>query len=463
MKPLATGYRLLDTIHQMSDVSTLSNDATAQRHVENTLILSAMTGATLYQTVYGDIPRLFLYKGLGASPFYVGLLTTLCSLTVLGTLLGTVLVYRMGKVRLLRWGRLAGLVPVACMIVLAALGERGPVITMLALSSCCAFALIINIGTTSWWPLLQDKVPEGTMGKFFARMRTRLRGVEVGLPIAMGFWLGADPSARQFILPFAIGAAAMLLGAQILSRLPDRPEAPPDVGLPLRMRLAWRDRHVRSYAIFMASFGGIMALATPFWMVMLIQDPKNPFAGLPAIYVVFMSAVAAIGHMLSLKIWAHLVDRHGGRPASSLSIVLSAAAGAAWLVLPQGGWMLYVWAIVFYFAWGILEGGVLMGRTWSMLRSVPKAYQADGFTLVMLAQAGGAALGALAGGAIFDVLTRRAAGGSSIFGLDVRALYLCGAQLALLIAYVASRRLVGYEKQTPTRDILRGVWERISD
>lgn len=448
----------------MSDVPTLPDKDAAQRHVENTLILSAMTGCVLYSTVYGSMPAMFLFKGLKASPFQVGLLSTLCSLTTMGMLLGTVLVYRLGKVRLLLWGRMAGLAPVTGMLALAACGAPDqPLLTLGALSCCCCLALVMNVGTTSWWPLLQDNVPEATMGGFFARMRIRLRGVEIGLPILMGFWLGKDPSAQRFMLPFGIGAAAMLLGAQVLRRLPERPAIVPDVDMWLRLRLAWRDRNVRSYMLFMAVYFGIVSMSAPFWMVLLTADGKNPYAGLPTGYVQWLSAIAAIGHMLSLRLWAYLVDHHGGRPASSLCIVLGALAGLAWLALPHGGgWLLYVWATVFYFAWGILDGGAMMGRTWSMMRSVPKAYQADGFTLVMIAQAAGAALGALAGGAIFDELTRRTAGGSTLAGLDIRAVYLCLAQLAMLIGYLASRRLVNYDKQTPTKDILKKAWEWVS-
>jgi len=88
----------------MLDAPTLTEDPEAQRRTETALIRSASTGAVLYQTVYGSIPALFLFKGLGARPFYIGLLATLCSLTTLGMLIGTVLVHRLGKVRLLMLG-----------------------------------------------------------------------------------------------------------------------------------------------------------------------------------------------------------------------------------------------------------------------------------------------------------------------------------------------------------------------
>jgi len=70
----------------------------------------------LGMTVMGAIPALFLLKGLDARPFYIGLLSTLCAISPVGMLLGTVLVPRVGKARLMIVGRFACLVPAAAMI-----------------------------------------------------------------------------------------------------------------------------------------------------------------------------------------------------------------------------------------------------------------------------------------------------------------------------------------------------------
>lgn len=446
----------------MSDAPALTEDAKTEERTERSLIRSASTGTALSLTVIGSIPALFLIKGLDARPFYIGLLSTLCAISPVGMLLGTVLVPRVGKVRLMIIGRFACLVPAAAMILLAALGHRGEGIIWLAILSASLLALINNICATGWWPLLQDNVAEGSMGTFFARMRTRLRTVEIGIPLVMGFILGEKPTMERFLVPFGLGVVALVLGAATLRGLPERLIPAPEVGLLLRLRLAGRSRHVRSYMFFVGLLSLVCSLFGPFWMVLLTSSPGNPFPGLPAGFVVWLGTCAAVGHLIGLKSWARMVDRHGGRPVSSFCLIFCAVLGLAWLLLPAGTVWLYVWSIVFFFIWGVADGGALMGRTWSMLRSVPVVYQSDSFTLVQLAGAAGSAVGALAGGSIFDALTQAAQGGWSIFGMDPRAVFLCVAQMAILAAYFASRRLVGYETQTPTREILRQAWEQIA-
>ena len=306
---------------------------------------------------------------------------------------------------------------------------------------------------------MQDNLGPDAAGQYLVRMRTRLRGVEIGMPLLVGLYLGQHPPLQKFLLPFALSLVAMVLGTLWMRNLPQRPVNAPDVGLGLRLRLAARSPAVRRYLLFLLVFMIVASMFASFAMVLLTAKDKNPFPALPEGFVLSMIAVAAVGHMLSLRFWGHMVDRHGSRGANTLSLVGSGLLGLAWLLLPTEQTLLMTWAILFYLTWGFFEGGSLMGRTHAMLRAVPDVYQADCFTLMTLVGAIGGAIGACAGGWIFGFLTTYTASADLPHFWDPRKFYLAIVQLGFLASWLLSRRLVGHANQTPTRDLV-SEWVR---
>lgn len=416
------------------------------------LIKVAMTGSVMYGTVLGSTLTSLYLLSLGARPFYIGLMGMLFALSPLVNLLGVKIMPALGKVRLTIYGRMLCLFPIAAMFVMAGLGYRGPWAIPLAMATSATLSMMYNIAHTGWWPLIQDNLADDAMGTYFARMRTRLRGVEVGVPIIVGWYLGSRPPLQKFLLPYSMALGAILIGTWFMRHIPERPSGVPRVGLGLRLRLAFRTRSVRAYLIYICAFCMVIAMLWPFWVVMLKSR------GLPERFVMWMLALAAIGHVMGLKLWAWMVDRHGGRPSIALSVVGLGLLGLAWLTLPWGHNALIVWVIAYYLLFGFLDGGSLMGRTWAMMRAIPDVYQADGFTLVTIFGAIGGAVGALIGGAAFDKIDRLAKAGFFPSFIDGPAVYLCLVQLGLIGVYLLSRKLWGHEKQTPARHLLAQAW-----
>ena len=423
------------------------------RRSQSRLIGAAGAWSFWANTSMGGVHRLFVMS-LGGGAFHMGILEAVIQGGVLGQLAGLKLLRRLGKTRLVATGRLVSTLPAAGLLVLALTGLIGPWAIGLAIAAYAIMNLLYGVGSTAWWPLIQDNTSEGERGNFFARIRTRLRAIDVLVPILVGLYLGGTPSAGRFALPFLVALASLFVAAMLVRKIRYQPSAEPDVPLLLRLRLAGRSASVRRclFYIFLQMF--TLGLTLPLWQYMLKKH-----RGMPDAFVVWLTAVAAIGHLAGLRLWAWMVDTHGNRSVTTLGIVGTAALGAGWLLMPGGGWGVLVWAIAFYLLYGFLEGGTMMSRSTAMLAAVPAVYQADGLTLMMLSFSAGASLGGLIGGAVLDQI---ATWFPSSAWPDPKALYLAAAQGLVLFSLIPGRRLIGHARQTPAREIAAFLWRRVT-
>jgi hypothetical protein len=364
----------------------------------------------------------------------------------LAQLLGLRMIQRLGKARTLRWGRIALAASLAILAGLAALAWGGAGTIYLSMGVLSLVTACLHVGETSWWPLLQDVTAGEPKGPFFSRMRSQLRVLEVLLPVGVGLYLGREPSTQRFAVPFAVAALGAVAGSHLARRVSERPVIARSVPLLAGLWNARRVTSVRRYGSFMFLYGFLLMALGRFWVVML-KD-----LGLGDGHIVWLTAVAAVGHVAGLRMWAWMVDNHGGRSTLSLTVAGPAAMGLAWLMLPSLGtsvWVVMGWAVAFHLLWGFFIGGSLMGRTQVMMDAVPEDCQADAFTLLNLITAMGGAIGSLVHGWLFEAL-----GGRSALGVDGRLWYLAGVQAASLGLWYHKVRLVGHDQQTPARRLV---------
>ena len=417
----------------------------AERLQGQTRLIRLAVSSSVSNAMVGGLSALFLL-GLGATPFYVGLLATLGNLDKIVRLGGVRLMPRLGKVGLLFWGRMGALVPAVVLVALAATGRAGVPAVWAALGVLALRGMLNQAGNTAWWPLMQDNTAGDALGAFLARMRLQQRSLEIVLPLAVGWYLGTHPSSQRFALPFALGLVATGAGGWFVRGASERPMSRPVAGLWQRLFEAMRLPPIRRYSFYLMVHSFLHTAAFPFWVVVLTGR------GMAAIYFVWMTSVLALGNVCGLFWWGRLVDRHGSRSALTIALVLEGVLGLAWLGLPSHPSWLIVWAAAVYLVWGVLEGGLQMGQNRAMLDAVPAEYQGEGFTLVIYASAFGGGVAGVLGGAAFQWASQSAL---ALAGQEPALLYLAGMQLALLGNWYLSTLLTGYDQQTPVRALIR--------
>jgi len=407
-------------------------------------------------TTLGNVASLFIMR-LGGQEFHVGLVSALSQGSWWAQLAGLKLLPRFGKVGLALMGRLgaAGMMLFLMGLAVGGAGLRPTAAVTLALLIYGVMMIVHTTGGTGWWPLLQDNSSEGEVGAFFARIRRWLRLVEIVMPVAVGTYLGGQPQPARFLAPFGVGLAAILTGAYLVRRVRERPTE--DLGVPLliRLRLAARIPSIRRYLVFVFQLNFLVGMVAPLWAAMFKKH-----LDLPSSFIVLLGSFIAVGHLSGLRLWARMVDRHGGRSVLTFSLFGTSLLGLSWLGLPREATYAMVWGVGFFLLWGFFEGGIMMGRSTAMLSAVPAVYQSNGLTLAMITWATGGALGSLVGGAVFQWI---AAMRASVAGIDAKLLYLAGVQVLMLLSWLPSRRLHGHVHQTPTRQLMAAVWQRMID
>ena len=413
----------------------------ARRQSQSHLIGIAVSGAANNALLTSIFP-LFLLS-LGASPFLIGLVATSTHIQKMGRILGLQFMHRTGKAGLFFWGRLGCLPAGLGLALLAYQGGAGVWAAWIGLAVFTLRGTVQQIGNTAWWPLVQDNTSKGAFGSFLTRMRLQQRLLELVLPLLVGWYLGSQPGARDFALPFSLAILTTLAAALFSRGVAERAQPPRQQGLWRRLREVLDDAPMRAYAVFILVRTAVLSATFPLWVVALTDW------GLPVSYFVWLTPVQALGYMAGLRGWGRMVDRHGSRAALTITLVLQAAMAPTWLLLPQGLPWIALWAGLVHLLWGALDGGHQMGQSRAMMDAVSRDYQAEGFAIAIYASALGGFVGGIAGGACFQWT-------EGAMGMRGPLYYLAIAQLGTIVPWLLSTRLAEHARETPVRQL----WQR---
>lgn len=412
----------------------------SRRKSQSRLIAIAVSGSTNNALLTSIVP-LFLLS-LGASPFLIGLVATSAHIQKMGRVAGLQFMHRTGKAGLFFWGKIGSLPAGIALALLAYQGGAGVWAAWIGLVVFSIRGTVQQMGNTAWWPLVQDNTSRGAVGSFLTRMRLQQRLLELVLPLFVGWYLGSQPIASDFALPFALAIFSTFAGALLVRGITEQSQTHANEGLLLRLRQVVAEPPMRAYAFFIMARTAVLSATFPLWVVALTDW------GLPVSYFVWMTPVQALGYMAGLHGWGRMVDRHGSRGVLTITLILQAAMAPAWLFLPEGLPWIALWAGAIHFLWGALDGGHQMGQSRAMLDAVSKEYQAEGFAIAIYASALGGFVGGITGGALFQWAP-------ALAGVRGPLFYLAAAQLAFVATWLLSTRLAGYRQQTSVRHLLR--------
>ena len=416
---------------------------------QRALILTALGAMTFNRVVIMRVSKLFL-MALGGTARDVGILDAVIELGWLGQLVGMQIVPRTGKVRLMRFCRGLGILPVIYLAYLAFSGQRGTPAIISCIVAYGVLGLLRMLGQTAWWPLLQDNTAGEAVGGFFARLRMTTRVVDVCVGAVLGWYLISHTESTGFIVPFVFAMMALIWTVWFLGGVPESHIREKRAPLLIRIRLVLKAKPVKRFLVFTWHFRLLMGLAMPFWIVVLRKSGMSP--GL----IIWVMMSMSVGSLVSQKFWGRMVDRHGGRSTMNICIVSMGLLGLSWLAYPEARIPQIIWSVAYFLTWGFLTAGFMMGRTWFMLAAVPTVYQTAGFTLCQGSGTIMKATGAFIGGNIFYWLL-----GPDDIGLSNALVYLAGVQLAFLTMFFTLIRLVGFTDQKPAREILMETIRRL--
>ena len=233
---------------------------------------------------------------LGASHWEIGLISAIAFLSMPMQLAGFYAVDR--------WKRRRRLVVVCALtarllwiliVCLPFFPEKDSVRFLLAVLVCSG--LIAAIPGPAWHSLVRSLVPLDSLGKVFSKRLALGTVIGLTLTLAGGFFVDAWPNFTErppleaYSALFVIGILFGLIGVRAITHLPEPPmEGERSESLRALMWLPLRDAGFRSLLGFIAFWNFSINLATPFFVVFMLERLLLPMRAVTA-FIVFQQLV----------------------------------------------------------------------------------------------------------------------------------------------------------------------------
>jgi MFS family permease len=383
----------------------------------------------------------FALKVLHATPQQIGIVAALTPFAGCVQLLGSYVIERTGRTKLLcvgalSIGRLLWIVIILLPLPwLSSLGERRiwVLIAILAVVS-----LLSSLGGGAWLAWTSDLISPGIRGRFFARRMTWVSATGLVTTLTAGWFLTrwerhysvADPVG--FVILFAIGVVAGLLSAAALWSIPEPPHAQQQVG---EFRIAtflapFRDRNFAWLVIFVAGWLFSSQLSAPFYTVLMIDRLGIDFSTVTVLTTV--STLASVGMM---KIWGPIADRLGNKPVILVCGTVLAFVPALWTMAAPERYFPPLLAA--HALSGAFTAGVTLSQTNILVKLAPRARRSV-FLAVFAATTGViGSFGPLLGGRLAGTLGKQTLTVGGLWLTNLHALFALTSalQIALLVFF----------------------------
>ncbi len=249
----------------------------------------------------------------------------------------------------------AGAVTQALMLAVAAaapLLAPHPVSTLVV--CVVAYHVAGNFTQPLWAGLMNQLVPEGRRGRFFAR-RNRVVSLTTFTALVVAGGL-LDVFDRQhaaltgFLCVFAAAVVARLVSAWHLYRMhdPDHDGAPATSAATTVRRWVGELRGTPfvHFSTAVAAMQGSVAIAGPFFAVLMLRD-----LGFSYLQFMTVTATSVLAHFVTLTAWGRIGDRFGNRVILIVAGCMLPVIPALWLISVNFWWVLGV-QLLSGLAWG---------------------------------------------------------------------------------------------------------------
>ncbi len=289
----------------------------------------------------------------------------------------------------------------------------------------------VNPNFNSW---LSNVLPADIRGNYIGRRMAYVSITSIVYLYAASRWLDWRADTTGFVVVFAVGWVAGILGYVMMGLTPYPKSEPPEPGsFAGALTEPLRDRGYRSLALFMCTWLGSGMMSGAFYSVYMLQD-----LGLTYSQVAIYTNITLAAMVLSYPLWGVFVQRYGSRPVSQLTIWPYVATLGAWVFINPvtAAWLIPIQRAVAGFFWS----GTQVANSTLLYKIVPSgeensSYFANWMGFVALGAAGGPFIGGLLRSAVPEA-------GLTVMGMQfapLQAVFALSAVLCLLPALLSTR------------------------
>ncbi|AQQ72155.1 Major Facilitator Superfamily protein [Limihaloglobus sulfuriphilus] len=317
--------------------------------------------------------QLFAIK-LGCSEFYLGLINFILWSAGLFGIFGIKIIEKYGKIKCLIICRTISLVISLGFALLAFLASASRLHYGLILAAIIPILLLRSIfsgiGSSGWFPILQDNVPPRIRGSFFASLRTKWQIAALTANLALMFILGKDAGFTRIGFVLLFSCLIMLYSVLFLKNMNEAPPLPDSEKPSIRRRFmeTLKSGRIRRFLVYIVSYNLAVFISSAFQIKYMKQ------LGYSDAHVIAVTATISAGAILSLRFWGRIADSYGNRALLSISHLGVGVSLLAWIFIGNStaSFIFIMFAVA---ARSIFHHGNGIAQTRYMLSAVPEDKQ----------------------------------------------------------------------------------------
>ncbi|PZV12876.1 MAG: MFS transporter [Pseudanabaena sp.] len=385
--------------------------------VRTSLRASSIDGSlsTVFSNITGGVLLSSFLIDLGASPFEIGMVSSLPMLANLLQPLGALLSNRSYSrhdygIWTFLSARLLWLVLLVGIILRGTNTDLSKELVYLTLTLVATSNILAAMGSASWMSWLAALVPKKLRGRYYS-VRSIVSNVTglLCLPIAsfiVANWQGGSITGYGLVLSVGILAGVVSLTCQhfMIDINPQKYQAEQkqeqennQISLFNNLIAPFQDRNLICFLIYVAFWGFAVNLSTPFFNLYMLEN-----LGVDITWVTLLTSLSSGANMLMLLVWGRLSDRFGNRPLLIFVGIAIAFTPLFWLLtgLSQVQEQLWLYLIIFHLFLGGTWAAIDLGGNNIQIGIAPMEHHATFFAIVSAIAGVSSALGTSLGGAL---------------------------------------------------------------
>ena len=214
-------------------------------------------------------------------------------------------------------------------------------------------AITASLASTAWFPLLQDIIPVEETGRFFGKLRTSWQLANFIFLLAIGLYLGKEPTFKQFQGVFIIAVVAHFIRTYLVGQMTDaRVYSPKKRKFDTVKRISEviTSQTFKNVGWYISAYAFSASMFAPF-VIKMIKD-----FGYGDGLIVAATAMASLGAITTLNFWGYLTDKFGNRAVFSISTIGMVLVTLGWVFVHKGTFGIVLIFVLFFLSNAFISG-----------------------------------------------------------------------------------------------------------